>query len=104
MKRHKFKILSLAAVFALSMALACVSWVFAAAETTYTPSNIFSTSNASTNTDQGYIAYNLSDNANIYYDLSSETIKKTLLKLLSYRDVLPDEPQQRSEGAEGENA
>ncbi len=67
MKRHKFKILSLAAVFALSMALACVSWVFAAAETTYTPSNIFSTSNASTNTDQGYIAYNLSDNANIYY-------------------------------------
>lgn len=49
-------------------------------------------------------AISLAYNANIYYDLSSETIKKTLLKLLSYRDVLPDEPQQRSEGAEGENA
>lgn len=48
-------------------------------------------------------AISLAYNANIYYDLSSETIKKTLLKLLSYRDVLPDEPQQRTEN-EGENA
>ncbi len=49
-------------------------------------------------------AISLAYNANIYYDLSSETIKKTLLKLLSYRDVLPDEPQQKAEGGEGENA
>lgn len=41
-------------------------------------------------------AISLSYNANIYYDLSTETIKKTLLKLLSYRDVLPDEPQKEA--------
>ena len=46
-------------------------------------------------------AISLSYNANIYYDLSSDTIKKTLLKLLSYRDVLPDGPQQKEMGAEG---
>ena len=46
-------------------------------------------------------AISLAYNANIYYDLSSDTIKKTLLKLLSFRDVLPDEPQQK-ENAEGE--
>ena len=48
-------------------------------------------------------AISLSYNANIYYDLSSETIKKTLLKLLSYRDVLPEE-RQKQEAGEGENA
>ena len=49
-------------------------------------------------------AISLAYNANIYYDLSSDTIKKTLLKLLSYRDVLPDEPQKEQSAAEGENA
>lgn len=67
MKRHKFKIISLLAVFVLSVSLACVSTVFAAAETTYTPSNVFSTSNATTNTEQGYLAYDLYDGANVYY-------------------------------------
>lgn len=45
-------------------------------------------------------AISLAYNANIYYDLSSETIKKTLLKLLSYRDVLPEERQQKAEEGE----
>ncbi len=51
-------------------------------------------------------AISLAYNANIYYDLSTETIKKTLLKLLSYRDVLPDSPQQKESqnGQEGEGA
>ena len=48
-------------------------------------------------------AISLSYNANIYYDLSTDTIKKTLLKLLSYRDVLPDEPQKEAQSAEGES-
>lgn len=67
MKRHKFKILSLAVVFALCTAFACFSAVFAAAETTYGPSSVFSTSNATSNTTEGYIAYDLSDGANVYY-------------------------------------
>lgn len=67
MKRHKFKILSLFAVFAMSVAFACMSAVSAAAETTYAPSSIFATSGAATDGDQGYIAYKLSDGANVYY-------------------------------------
>lgn len=67
MKRHKFKIISLLAVFVLSVSLACVSFVVAGAETTYTPSNVFSTSGATTVSDQGYIAYDLQDGANVYY-------------------------------------
>ncbi len=49
-------------------------------------------------------AISLAYNANIYYDLSSDTIKKTLLKLLSYRDVLPDETQQKDSSEGGDNA
>ena len=67
MKMHKFKIISLLAVFVLSVSLACVSFVVAGAETTYTPSNVFSTSGATTVSDQGYIAYDLQDGANVYY-------------------------------------
>lgn len=67
MKRHKYKIISLLAVFALSVACACMSMVFAAAETTYAPSNVFTVSGASTDSDQGYLAYRLSDGANVYY-------------------------------------
>lgn len=67
MKRHKFKILSLLAVLALSTALAGTLLFFVSAETTYTASNIFSSSGATTVSDQGYIAYDLQDGANVYY-------------------------------------
>ena len=36
-------------------------------------------------------AISLAYNANIYYDLSNETIKQVLLALFTYRDVLPTE-------------
>ena len=67
MKRHKFKILSLLAVLALTMSVLGLTSLFAAAETTYTPTNIFSTSGASRAEDENYIAYNMDDGASIYY-------------------------------------
>ena len=35
-------------------------------------------------------AISLAYNANIYYNLSNATIKRTLLSLFSYKDVLPE--------------
>ena len=67
MKRHKFKILSLLAVLALTMSVLGLTSLFAAAGTTYTPTNIFSTSGASRAEDENYIAYNMDDGASIYY-------------------------------------
>ena len=67
MKRHKFKILSLLAVLALSTALAGTLMFFASAETTYTPSNIFSSSGATSDSGQGYVAYKMSDGGSVYY-------------------------------------
>lgn len=67
MKRHKFKILSLLAVLALSTALAGTLLFFVSAETTYTASNIFSSSGATSDRDQGYVAYKLSDEGSVFY-------------------------------------
>ena len=39
-------------------------------------------------------------NANIYYNLSNSTIKRTLLSLFSYRDVLPQEAKEGANEAE----
>ena len=41
-------------------------------------------------------AISLAYNANIYYNLSNETIKKVLLALFTYRDVLPQEIKEQS--------
>lgn len=67
MKRHKSKIISLLAVFVLSISFACASTALFASAATYSQNNIFSSSGASANTEQGYVAYNLNDGANIYY-------------------------------------
>ncbi len=42
-------------------------------------------------------AISLAYNANIYYELSNETIKKVLLELFTYRDVLPSEIKESQE-------
>ena len=44
-------------------------------------------------------AISLAYNANIYYDLSNDVIKRTLLSLFSYKDVLP---QEKEAGVEAE--
>ena len=46
-------------------------------------------------------AMSLAYNANIYYDLSNETIKRTLLSLFTDRDVTP--PENRAEAQGGSN-
>ena len=45
-------------------------------------------------------AISLAYNANIYYNLSNSTIKRTLLSLFSYRDVLPQEAKEGANEAE----
>ncbi len=45
-------------------------------------------------------AISLAYNANIYYDLSNATIKRTLLSLFSYRDVLPQDAKEIPHEAE----
>ncbi len=45
-------------------------------------------------------AISLAYNANIYYDLSNETIKKVLLALFTYRDILPSEIKEQSSAVE----
>lgn len=42
-------------------------------------------------------AMSLAYNANIYYDLSNEAIKRTLLSLFSYKDVMPKDKEAASE-------
>ena len=42
-------------------------------------------------------AISLAYNANIYYELSNETIKQVLLELFTYRDVLPSEIKESQE-------
>lgn len=42
-------------------------------------------------------AMSLAYNANIYYDLSNEAIKRTLLSLFSYKDVMPKDKEVASE-------
>ena len=45
-------------------------------------------------------AISLAYNANIYYNLSNATIKRTLLSLFSYRDVIPQESKESASEAE----
>ena len=45
-------------------------------------------------------AISLAYNANIYYNLSNSTIKRTLLSLFSYRDVLPQDAKEAVNEAE----
>ena len=44
-------------------------------------------------------AISLAYNANIYYDLDRESIKKTILALLSYHDVTPQEMKEENDEA-----
>ena len=46
-------------------------------------------------------AISLAYNANIYYDLTNDTIKKVLLALFTYRDVLPSEIKEQSGSSDG---
>lgn len=41
-------------------------------------------------------AISLAYNANVYYDLSNETIKRVLLALFTYRDILPSEIKEQA--------
>ena len=97
MKRHKFKILSLLAVLALTMSVLGLTSLFAAAETTYTPTNIFSTSGASRAEDENYIAYNMSDRMEQFHlpNLLNGMAWSVLI------DTSDEEMTQRTEGEEG---
>lgn len=48
-------------------------------------------------------AISLAYNANVYYDLSNETIKRVLLALFTYRDILPSEIKEQAPSG-GESA
>lgn len=48
-------------------------------------------------------AISLAYNANVYYDLSNETIKRVLLALFTYRDILPSESKEQAPSG-GESA
>ncbi len=70
-KKFKIQLLSLFAVFVLAVAALCFTLAYSAPigadAATYTPSNIFGTTAATSVTDQGYVAYNLYEGSSIYY-------------------------------------
>jgi diadenylate cyclase len=45
-------------------------------------------------------ALSLAYNANLYYDLVPETIKRMLVALLNYYDVTPEEIEEMTDGSE----
>jgi diadenylate cyclase len=45
-------------------------------------------------------AISLAYNANLYYDLATETVRRSLIALLNYQDVLPEEMEDASDEAE----